>query len=285
MTCEPDTPDTVAEPPAGAIQRMAAEMLDVLAEHLDEQPANLGLTDLLARSGEGAVDAHGLAPNPWIRDGIETAALLGLAITAVPPSLGQLGRDQLAARFGAMTARQQRTWIINAADVLHRSNAIGSYGPPLGKMLTRRGPQAERPAVTARPASQAATAARLDHAHEEGLYIQLLPACLAPADADRAGQADLALPGEGDPVVIARGQVMFLTACQAGVSAARETTDLWGAPIIAEGCGGARWDRDSVTVLDPSYVGLQDADAEAIETAWLLLIDLARRFPAGGESR
>jgi hypothetical protein len=157
-----------------------------------------------------------------------------------------------------------------------------AYGPPVGESPTREALRADDPPATPRLAAQAAPSARIDHAHEQGLYIQLLPACLEPADADRAAQSDLGLPREGDAVVIARGHVMFLTACEATATAARETTDLRGAPMTAEGCGGARWDPDSVTVLDPSYIGLEDGEVEAIETAWMLLIDLANQAAARG---
>ena len=291
MNLQPDSPATtppgavhLADPPAGAIQRMAAEMLDVLAEHLDEEPADIGLTELLCRSAEGAADAHGLAPNPWIRDGIETVALLGLAITALPLRVSLLKRDKLAERFAEMNANQQRTWVIKAADVLHRSNAIDSYGPPIGAYLAREAPQAEHRAVTRQLAVEPPPS-RVDHTHEQGLYIQLLPDCLAPTDADRAAQLSFALPHGGDPVVIARGHAIWLTAYGTAAEVAEATTQLWGAPVIGEGCGAARWDPDSVTPLDPSYVGLLDREAEAIQSAWTLLIDLAHRFPAGGRSR
>jgi hypothetical protein len=165
VTFEPDTSVTVppgavhlGEPPAGAIQRMAAEMLDVLAEHLHEQPADTSLTQMLARCAEGAADAHGLPSNPWIRDGIETAALLALAITALPQPLGLLRRDKLAARFATMSAEGQRTWVAGAAEVLHRSNIIDSYGPPIGDMPARRAPLTPTPAPAAPPETTPAAA-------------------------------------------------------------------------------------------------------------------------------
>jgi hypothetical protein len=285
MNLEPDTPATAppatahpADPPAGAIGRMAAEMLDVLAEHLHEQPADTSLPELLACSAEGAADAHGLAPDAWIRDGVETAALLGLAITALPLPRGQLRRGSLAARFAAMTARQQRIWIINAADVLHYSNHPDAYGPPLGEILAREAPQAEHPAVTPRAVEHPAPSAHIDHRHGQGVYLQFLPACVAPASCDRDAQPNFALPYEGEPVVIARGHVMWLAADPGATLIATETTQLWGAPMIAEGCGAARWDPDSLVPLDPSYIGLEDGDAEAIQTAWTLLIDRADEF-------
>jgi hypothetical protein len=175
MNLEPDTSATnpltaprPADPPAGAIQRMAAEMLDLLAEHLDEQPADTGLTQMLTRSAEGAADAHGLPPNPWIRDGIETAALLALAITALPQPLGLLRRDKLADRFKAMTADRQRTWVINAAEVLHHSNIIDSYGPPIGEMLARRAPQTPTPAP---PSPQETTPAVASETTDEQVFV------------------------------------------------------------------------------------------------------------------
>lgn len=285
MTSEPAAPATAAvEPPAGAIQRMAAEMLDVLAEHLDQQPADISLTVLLARAVEGAVDAHGLAPNPWIRDGIETVALLGLAITALPLRVSQLRRDKLAERFDAMTLDRQRTWVINAADVLHRSNAIASYGPTIGQLLVREARQAEAPAGAAR-LEDADHWPAADHVHEQGLYTQLLPACLQPADTDRAAQPDLALPRAGDPVVIANGHVMFLTATDGSALFTPDSSQLWAVPAIGDGCGTARWDPDNVVQIDLTSMSFPDGDTEAIETAWLLLIDFAAENEAGGRSR
>ena len=291
MNLQPDSRATAprtaahpADPPAGAIQRMAAEMLDVLAEHLDEEPADLGLTELLARSAEGAADAHGLAPNPWIRDGIETVALLGLAITALPLRVSLLGRDKLAERFAEMNANQQRTWVIKAADVLHRSNAIDSYGPPIGELLVREAPQAEDAATAARPEAEDHSPAA-EHVHGQGPYTQVLPACLAPTDADRAAQPGLALPREGDAVVIANGHVMFLTAADGTELIAPDSTQLWAAPTIGEGCGAARWDPDNVVEADLSYMSFPDGGAEAMETAWTLLIDVAAQHQAGGRSR
>lgn len=51
----------------------------MLAEHLDEQPAETRLTDLVACYTEGAADAVQIPWNGWIRDGLETVALFGLA--------------------------------------------------------------------------------------------------------------------------------------------------------------------------------------------------------------
>ena len=285
MTREPATPETAAaQPPSGAIQRMAAEMLDVLAEHLDQQPADLSLTVLLARSTEGAVDAHGLAPNPWIRDGIETVALLGLAITALPLRVSQLRRDQLAARFDGMALDRQRTWVINAADVLHRSNAVASYGPTIGQLLMPEARQAEDPTNTARREGADHWPAA-DHVHEQGLHTQFLPACLQPADADRAAHPDLALPGEGDPVVIANGHVMFLTATDGAALFTSDSNQLWAVPVIGDGCGAARWDPESVMQIDLTRMSFPHGDAEAMESAWTLLFDFAAQHEAGGRNR
>jgi hypothetical protein len=176
-------------------------------------------------------------------------------------------------------------WLLHGADLLHRTCNPDAYGPPIGESPTREAPRGGDPAAAQRPAAEQAPPTRTDHAHEQGLYIQLLPACLAPTDDDRAAQLSFGLPREGDPVVIARGHVMWLTTYGTAAEVTEATTQLWAAPVIGEGCGAARWDPDSVTALDPSYVGLLDREVEAIQTAWTLLIDLANRFPAGGRSR
>jgi len=195
-----------------------------------------------------------------------------------------LKRDKLAERFAEMNTNQQRTWVIKAADVLHRSNAIDSYGPPIGELLMREALQAEDAATAARPEAEGHSPAA-DHAHGQGLYTQVLPACLAPTDADRAAQPDLALPGKGDAVVIANGHVMFLTAVDGTELIAPDSNQLWAVPTVGEGCGAARWDPDNVVEVDLSYMILPAGDVEAIETAWTLLIDLAAQHEAGGWSR
>jgi len=281
MTPEQLTPDATApaDPPTGAIQRVAAEMLDVLAEQLGEEYAETTLPELLARYAEAAADAHQIPWNAWIRDGIETAALLGLAITALPLPLGLLKRDKLAVRFADLPTVRQRTWLTEAADVLHRLNAADAYGPPIGESRALHAPQPQHMAATPPPAAESVPPTHVGHAHTQGVYLQFLPACLAPSDSDRAGQPGLGLPREGDPVVITRGHVMFLTTDDRAERSTAQATHLWGAPIIGEGCGAARWDADSVTVLDPSYTGLEDGEAEEIQTAWTLLLDRVDEFP------
>lgn len=276
MTREPASaaPATVtasAEPPPGTIQRLAGELLDVLADELAEQPAEAGLTELLARYGQHAADAHQIPWNGWIREGLETAALLGLALSASDlPSHGPLPtREGLDGRFAATRDDERRAWLIGAAELLHRHNAEDSYGPPIGEDPTSQADNYE--------------AIPGDHRNEQGLYVQLLPGCLTPRPSDHDAQPDLDLPHEGDPVVIARGHVMFLDPDHQATHLTRETSHLWGAPLLGEGCGAARWDPDSLTALDPAYAGRQDADTEALETAWTLLLDLANhRHTEGG---
>jgi hypothetical protein len=181
----------------------------------------------------------------------------------------------------------------SGAAAAHRGNPFSTRSTwlaPDGRRLTvlrdlaRDLTHGAHPASAARPEPEPREAST-DHHTEQGLHIQLLPECLAPGFADREAHHEIGLPEEGDAVVIARGHVMFLAADEGCSHFAVQTTRLWGAPLIGEGCGAARWDPDSVTALDPSYTGLPDADAEAIYTAWHLLINLANQFTAAGRAR
>lgn len=117
-----------------------------------------------------------------------------------------------------------------------------------------------------------------DHANENGLYLRPLPACLAPTEHDRTRNPDpdLALPREGDAVVITGGHVMFLWTRPGAARVDKSNSMLYGAPMTNQGCGAAQWDPDSLTVCDPGPEIDQDANA-AIEAAWYLLIDLANQ--------
>jgi hypothetical protein len=291
MTVEPDNLATAvpAYPPAGAIQRIAADLLDMLADDVTEQP-EASLDDLFASNTAFMAEVHLITYDPWVRDGIETAALLALAITALPQPVDQLRRENLAARFSRLPAGDRRIWAAAAADLLHATNRREvTYGPLIGEYPHTQTRPADDDATARRPETSEPVACR-DHTIEQGTFIQTLPACLAPSPIDYGSQPSIglpsrALPNEDDAVVIAHGHVMYLTTDGSAEVVTREDSCLWGAPLIGEGCGAARWDTDSVTVLDPRYPGLQDTQVEAIETAWTLLLDYLGRIQVGGGSR
>jgi len=124
-----------------------------------------------------------------------------------------------------------------------------------------------------------------DHANEDGsLHLQPLPACLAPTDADRTANPDLALPHPGDAIVITGGHVMFLWTQSGAAPVNKANSMVWGAPMTNQGCGAAQWDPDSLTVCDPGPEIDEDDDA-AIEAAWHLLIDLANQAETADANR
>jgi hypothetical protein len=137
-----------ARPPSGAIQRIAAELLDVLAEELTEAPAETGLLALLASNAASAADAHQIPWNPWIRDGIETAALLGLGLVSMPALKVPLTRKELAYLFATFTTERQVAWLQQAAYALHLTGDPGAYGPPIGQRTAPQTPRAEHPGTT-----------------------------------------------------------------------------------------------------------------------------------------
>lgn len=122
-----------------------------------------------------------------------------------------------------------------------------------------------------------------DHANEDGPRLQPLPACLAPTDADRAANPDLALPHTGDAVVIEGGHVMFLSIYDGADPVDEVTSMVVGAPMTDQACGAAQWDPDSLTPCDPGPE--IDDDAAAIQAAWHLLIDLANQSDAPAATR
>jgi hypothetical protein len=251
--------------------------------------ARAGLPEVLLAAARvcqhAPADAHQIPWNPWTRDGIETAALLGLSLAGVSSRRTLLPREKLARRFAFLSTRGQMAWLLHAADLLHRMGDPDAYGPPVGESPTREAVRADGPAATPQLAGEPAPPTRIEHAHEHGMYIQLFPVCLAPTDSDRSAQPDLALPREGDAVVIANGHVMFLTAADGTELFAPDSNQLWAAPTIGDGYGSARWDPDNVVQVDLAHVSFPDRDAEAMETAWTLLIDLAAQYEAGGRFR
>jgi len=143
-----------ARPPSGAIQRLAAELLDVLAEELTEAPAETGLLALLASNAAAAADAHQIPWNPWIRDGIETAALLGLGLASMPALTIPLTRKELAYLFATFSTERQAAWLKQAAHALHLTGDPDAYGPPIGQHTAPQTSRAEHPATTSLPAME-----------------------------------------------------------------------------------------------------------------------------------
>lgn len=114
--------------------------------------------------------------------------------------------------------------------------------------------------------------------HEQGLYLQPLPECLAPTEADRAARPDLPMPHPGAMVVLDGGHVMWLEPRSRAPHLTRESVLLWGAPMLGRnGCEGAEW--DNLVPCDPDDIGLDQDISQALTTTQELLVEHANATP------
>jgi hypothetical protein len=135
------------------------------------------------------------------------------------------------------------------------------------EVLTRRLRERERQLTGPAPAT---------HEHEQGIYVQPLPACLAPTAEALLAQPLLDLPRPGDLVVIDAGRVHWLERDDPHAQATRDNTALRDAAMAGyDACRGADWDH--IGNNDPDEPGLEEDDDIAIATTWDLLIDLANQ--------
>ena len=141
------------------------------------------------------------------------------------------------------------------------------------EVLTRRLREREQELTGPAPAT---------HEHEQGIYLQPLPACLAPTAEVLLDQPLLDLPRPGDLVVIDAGRVHWLERDDPHATATRENTALRDAGMSGDTCRGARWDH--IGHSDPDEPGLEEGDDIAIASTWDLLIDLANRAETAAET-
>lgn len=114
------------------------------------------------------------------------------------------------------------------------------------------------------------------HQHAHGNYLQPLPACLAPANEDRAASPNTALPRSGQLVVLRIGYVFWLRRTDDRRPAGEGTAELRAAPLLGFlHCEGADWSDDALQALDLFDIRRDQYDNEAIKGAWQLLVDHA----------
>jgi hypothetical protein len=143
------------------------------------------------------------------------------------------------------------------------------------EVLTRRLREREQALTGPAPAT---------HEHEQGIYLQPLPACLAPTADALLAQPLLDLPRPGDPVVIDAGRVHWLERDDPHAQATRDNTALRDAGMAGDdACRGADWNH--IGYCDPDEPNLEEGDDIAIATTWDLLIDLANQAETRATAR
>lgn len=120
------------------------------------------------------------------------------------------------------------------------------------------------------------------HAHEQGLHLQELPACLAPTDAERDALTGLRLPRVGEQVVLYGGRCLWLVALRPARPHTFNSVRLWSIPLTENPCcAGIEWGEDHLRAPDPGDPGHTALARAELWCAASMLLDYANATRSG----